>query len=149
MKLTQQEALGTIGEIYYQALFGGELSSYKFDGEKDLVQTDGKHVEIKTQSRVKGYDCFTVNKAHKNNLEKCKYVDRLIFIEYSLSDTIIIYECVDRRSVFSMTVESSEGTRVMACWPIDKMTVLKKIVHPKLAEIMRNFSKSETLGYYE
>lgn len=144
--MTNQEKLGTIGEIYYQAIFGGLLSEYKFDGEKDLVQEDGIYVEIKTQSRLRGSNAFTMNKADKHNLKKCLYVDRLIFIEYSLSDTIIIYECTDRRSVFSMTMEDN---RIMACWPIDKMQILKKVKHPKLAEMMREFSTSETLGYFE
>lgn len=144
--LTRQEVLGTIGEIYYQALFGGLLSEYKYDGEKDLVQADGKNVEIKVQSRYRHSDAFTVNKANANNLKKCLYVDRLIFIEYSLSDTILIWDCVDRRSVFSATMDDK---RVMACWPIEKMVLLKRVKHPKLAEIMRNFSKSETLGWYE
>jgi hypothetical protein len=146
--MTDQEILGTIGEIYYQALFGGLLSEYKYDGEKDLVQADGKQVEIKVQSRYRHSNAFTVNKSYGNgnNLKKCLYVDRLIFIEYSLSDTILIWECVDRRSVFSSTMDDG---RVMACWPIDKMVLLKSVKHPKLAEIMRNFSKSETLGWFE
>lgn len=147
--MTDQEKLGTIGEIYYQAIFGGLLSEYKFDGQKDLVQEDGTYVEIKTQSRLRGSNAFTVNKADKNNLKKCLYVDRLIFIEYSLSDTIIIYECTNRRSVFSMTMEDDKGTRLMACWPIEEMQILKKVKHPKLAEMMREFSNSETLGYFE
>lgn len=144
--MTDQEILGTIGEIYYQALFGGLLSEYKYDGDKDLVQSDGKQVEIKTQSRYRHSDAFTVNKANTHNLKKCLHVDRLIFIEYSLSDTILIWECVDRRSVFSSTMDDN---RIMACWPIDKMILLKNVKHPKLAEIMRNFSKSETLGWFE
>ena len=144
--MTDQEILGTIGEIYYQAVFGGLLSEYKYDGEKDLVQSDGKQVEIKTQSRYRASDAFTVKRANTNNLKKCLYVDRLIFIEYSLSDTILIWECVDRRSVFSSKMDED---RVMACWPIEKMLLLKSVKHPKLAEIMRNFSKSETLGWFE
>ena len=144
--MTNQEKLGTIGEIYYQAIFGGLLSDYKFDGEKDLIQEDGTYVEIKTQSRLRGSNAFTINKSNDKNLKKCLYVDRLIFIEYSLSDTIIIYECTNRRSVFSMTMDDD---RHMACWPIDEMQILKKVKHPKLAEIMREFSNSETLGYFE
>ena len=38
--MTNQETLGTIGEIYYQALFGGFLSYDKYDSKKDLVQAD-------------------------------------------------------------------------------------------------------------
>jgi hypothetical protein len=144
--MTNEEALGTLGEIYYQALFGGLLSEYKYDGDKDLIESDGTHVEIKVQSRYRHSNAFTVNSSNKNNLNKCKYVDKLIFIEYSLSDTILIWECVDRRSAFGATMEDD---RHMVCWPIDKMVLLKSVKHPKLAEMMRNFSKSETLGWFE
>lgn len=148
--MTDEEKLGTLGEIYYQALFGGLLAEDKYDGEKDLIQTDGKRVEIKTQCRFRFADAFTVNKAHKNNLKKCLYVDRLIFIEYSLSEYILIWECTDRRSVYTTTVNNIDGTqRVMACWPIEKMTLLMKVKHPKLAQMMREYTKSQSLGYYE
>ena len=144
--MTNQETLGTIGEIYYQALFGGFLSYDKYDSKKDLVQADGRNVELKVQSRFRGHNAFTVNSAHQINLQKCLTVDRLIFIEYSLSDTIIIHECINRRSAFTTT--TSDGRR-MSCWPIDQMEILKKVKHPKLAEIMRNFSTSKTLGHFE
>jgi hypothetical protein len=144
--MSSQVILGTIGEIYYQALFGGFLSYDKYDSEKDLVQADGRTVELKVQSRFRGHNAFAVNSANETNLAKCLIVDRLIFIEYSLSDIIIIYDCVDRRSVFTSTTE--DGRR-MKCWPIDQMEILKKVRHPKLAEIMRNFSNSKTLGHFE
>jgi hypothetical protein len=146
--LSDEVKLGTLGEIYYQALFGGLLSEDTFDEEKDLTQSDGKTVEIKTQSRYRHSNAFTVSK-RSANLKKCLYVDRLIFIEYSLSDTINIWECVDRRSVFTASMEDVNGIRIMACWPVDKMLLLKKTKHPKLAEMMREFSKSKTLGWYE
>lgn len=144
MKLSNQEALGTLGELYYQAVFGGTLSSYKYDSDKDLTEENGTQVEIKTQSRHPN-GSFTVNKAHQTNLRKCLSVDKLIFVEYSLSDTIVIWECVDRE-YFSTT--TADG-RNMACFPIDKMKVLKKIKQPKLAELMRNFSNSRTLKHYD
>jgi hypothetical protein len=46
-------------------------------------------------------------------------------------------------------MEDVSGIRIMACWPVDKMLLLKKTNHPKLAEMMREFSKSKTLGWYE
>ena len=147
--MTNEEALGTIGEIYYQALFGGLLSEYKYDGDKDLTQIDGKSVEIKTQSRYVYSNAFTVPRSNTNQLRKCLDVDRLIFIEYSLSDTIIIHECINRRSVFSATMDDDGKPRVMSCWPIDEMIILKKDYNPKLAELMRNFSKSKTMRYYD
>ena len=144
MSITNQEALGTIGELYYQAIFGGELSNYKFDSEKDLTESNGTRVEIKTQNRHPN-GSFTRNTAYKTNLKKCLEIDKLIFIEYSLSDIITIYECTDRNF---FTTTTRDG-RTMACFPIDQMEVIKKIKHPKLAELMRNFSTSKALKYYE
>ena len=144
MKLSNQEALGTLGELYYQAVFGGTLSLNKYDSEKDLTEEGGIQVEIKTQSRHPN-GSFTVNKAHQTNLRKCISVDKLIFVEYSLSDHINIWECTDR-SYFSTT--TSDG-RNMACFPVEKMKLLKKIKQPKLAELMRNFSNSKTLKHYD
>jgi hypothetical protein len=142
--MTDQEILGDIGEIWYHAHFGGTPSSYKYDTDKDHIDEDGAKVQIKTQSRHP-YGCFTVNTAHKNQLKNCLNVDKLVFIEYSLSDTIIVYECVDRTYHITMT---SDGRR-MACWPIEDMVIIAKCENKKLAALMRNFSKSKTLKYYE
>lgn len=142
--MTDQEILGDIGEIWYHAHFGGTPSTDKYDSDKDHTDEDGAEVEIKTQSRHP-YQCFTVNTSNKNQLRKCLDVDKLIFIEYSLSDTIIVYECVDRTYYVTTT---SDGRR-MACWPIEDMIVVTKCKNKKLANLMRNFSKSKTLKHYE
>lgn len=144
MALSNQEALGTLGELYYQAMFGGTLSNYKYDSDKDLTEESGRQVEIKTQSRHPNQS-FTVNKLHTTNLRKCLTVDKLIFIEYSLSDIIIFYECIDREYFSTVTADG----RVMACFPIDKMNIILKVKQPKLAELMRNFSNSKTLKYHD
>jgi hypothetical protein len=142
--MTDQEILGDIGEVWYHAHFGGVPSSYKYDSNKDHTDKDGKFVEIKTQSRhPHGY--FTVNTSYKNQLKKCLEVDKLVFIEYSLSDIIIVYECVDRSY---HTTTTSDGRR-MACWPIENMNIITKCENKKLAALMRNFSKSKTLKYIE
>lgn len=142
--MTHEEILGDIGEIWYHAHFGGTPSIDKYDSEKDHTDKDGTAVEIKTQSRHP-YQCFTINTANKNQLKKCVQVDKLIFIEYSLSDTIIVYECTNR--VFYTTI-TDDGRR-MACWPIEDMTVIAKCKNKKLANLMRYFSKSKTLKHYE
>jgi len=143
--MTNQEILGDLGEVWYHAHFGGVPSTYKYDSEKDHTDQDGTKVEIKTQSRHPN-GSFTVNTANKNQLNKCLTVDKLIFIEYSLSDTIIVYECTDRRGYYTTT--TSDGRR-MACWPIEDMKVITKCKNVKLTKLMRHFSKSKTLKYYE
>lgn len=142
--MTDQEILGDIGEVWYHAHFGGIPSSYKYDSDKDHTDEDGKLVEIKTQSRHP-YGCFTVDTSYKNQLKKCLQVDKLVFIEYSLSDIIIVYECVDRTFY---TTTTSDGRR-MACWPIENMNIITKCKNKKLAALMRNFSKSKTLKHIE
>lgn len=142
--MTNQEILGDIGEIWYHAHFGGIPSTDKYDSNKDHTDDDGQEVEIKTQSRHP-YGCFTVNTANKNQLRKCIEVDRLIFIEYSLSDTIIVYECINREYY---TTTTSDGRR-MACWPVEDMTIIAKCKNKKLSNLMRNFSNSKTLKHYD
>lgn len=142
--MTDSEILGDIGEIWYHAHYGGTPSDDKYDMDKDHVDEDGASVEIKTQSRHP-YGCFTINTKNTNQLRKCIEVDKLIFIEYSLSDTIIVYECIDRTYTTTIT---SDGRR-MACWPIDNMQVVAKCKNKKLAALMRHFSKSKTLKYYD
>jgi hypothetical protein len=142
--MTDSEILGDIGEVWYHAHFGGTPSTDKYDSVKDHTDEDGTQVEIKTQSRHP-YGCFTVNTAYKNQLKKCLEVDKLIFIEYSLSDTIIVYECVDRTYHTTIT---SKGLR-MACWPIEDMVIITKCKNKKLAALMRNFSSSKTMKHYE
>lgn len=144
--MKDQEILGDIGEVWYHAHFGGTPSTDKYDGTKDLVGSDGTTtIEIKTQSRHP-YGCFTLDTAQKNQLKKCLEVDKLIFIEYSLSDTIIVYECINRRGCYTTMTEDN---RRMACWPIEDMVVITKCKNKKLAALMRNFSKSQTLKHYD
>jgi hypothetical protein len=143
--MTNQEILGDIGEVWYHAHFGGIPSIDKYDSSKDHTDADGKEVEIKTQSRHP-YGCFTLDTAQKNQLKKCVEVDKLIFIEYSLSDTIIVYECIDRRGCYTTMTEDN---RRMACWPIEDMVIITKCKNKKLAALMRNFSNSKTLKHYD
>lgn len=143
--MTDQEILGDIGEVWYHVHFGGTPSTNKYDSDKDHTDTDGTKVEIKTQSRHP-YGCFTLDTAQKNQLKKCLEVDKLIFIEYSLSDTIVVYECTDRRGCYTTMTE--DGRR-MACWPIEDLVIVTKYKNKKLAALMRNFSKSKTLKSYD
>ena len=140
MTLTNQQMVGDLGEIVFQACFGGIMSDDQFDSTKDLV-LDGKTVEIKTQCRYKNIDAFTVNKAHSTNLRKCLTVDRLIFVEYDSTNEITFFECTDREY---FTVKTASG-KMMACFPIDKMVVLKKLKNSKLANLFRCYSSSKAI----
>ena len=140
MALTNQQIVGDLGEIIFQACFGGIMSDNQFDSTKDLM-LDDKTVEIKTQCRYKNISAFTVNKAHSTNLRKCLSVDRLIFIEYDTTNEIKIFECVDRDY---FTVKTASG-KVMACFPIDKMILLKTINNSKLANLFRCYSSSKAV----
>lgn len=142
--MTNQEILGDLGEILYQSRFGGTLSDYKYDSEKDLTHDNGDEVEIKTQSRHPN-GSFTVNTKHTTNLKKCLTVKKLVFVEYSLSDTLIIHECVNRKYY---TTTTRDG-RKMACFDIAEMKIIDKISLPKLAKLMRHHSSSQTLKWIE
>lgn len=137
--MTNNEILGTLGEVWYQALYGGLLSEDRYDSVRDLVQPDGRSVEIKTQQRWRTRGAFTVQRSHTTNLRKCMNVDRLIFIEYSGGSDILIWECIDRNSAYTVTTAAGKA---MVCWPIDKMTLLRSERNPKLADLFRNFSNS-------
>lgn len=142
--MTNQEILGDLGEIFYQSRFGGTLSNYKYDSEKDLVDVNGDEVEIKTQSRHPN-GSFTVNVKHTTNLRKCLNVKKLVFVEYSNSDTIIVHECTNRKYY---TTTTRDG-RTMACFDIEEMTIIDKVALPKLAKLMRYHSSSKTLKWIE
>ena len=76
---------------------------------------------------------------HSTNLRKCMNVDRLIFIEYSAGPEILIWECIDRHSAYTVCTASG---REMVCWPIDRMQLLRAENNPKLAELLRHFSNT-------
>lgn len=142
--MTNQEILGDIGEIWYTAKYGGELSEDKYDSEKDVILNDGTYAQIKVQSRHPNQS-FTINTKQTSALENALKVDKLVFIEYSASDTIIVYECKDRK-YFKVTTKDG---RIMACFPIENMSIIEKVKNKKLANLMRNFSKSQTLKHHE
>ncbi|MFW9601036.1 MAG: hypothetical protein ACMV1B_01815 [Prevotella sp.] len=137
--MTNNQIIGTLGEVWYQALFGGTLSEDRYDSTRDLTQSDGCSVEIKTQQRWRKRGAFTVQCSHTANLHKCMNVDRLIFIEYSTGPDILIWECTDRSSAYAAT--TAKG-KTMICWPINRMRLLRTEYNPKLAELFRKFSNT-------
>lgn len=141
---TNKVKLGKLGEHFYNAVFGGELSADMYDSEMDLRLDDGTSVELKTQCRHPN-GSFTVDTAKVTDFQKCLKVDKLVFIEYSLSDIITVYECNDR-SHFTTTTSDQ---RRMACFPIKNMHVVMKVKHPKMAQDMRSLSSSRTLKHHD
>jgi hypothetical protein len=107
--------------------------------KKDLVLNESNlNVEVKTQNRDKYRNMFTVNTMNKNQVEKCVSVDRLFFVEYDTSDTIKIWECVDRTyNIF----ETRDG-RLMAGWDISKMNLLHEVNDIELLNKMKSLSQS-------
>lgn len=142
--MTNKEKLGQIGEKLVANLLNATLSENKYDTVKDMVELNGTNVEVKTQNRhPRGF--FTINVEHKVNMNKCLTVDRLIFVEYDASNIVKIFECTDRSYEFIQTKPTTREPmgRVMAGFPINKMTLLKSIDDAKLASEMRSLSGSK------
>ena len=79
-----------------------------------------KTVEVKCQNRHP-YGYFTVNSAWKNQVPKCKTVDRLFFVEYDNSPDAMLWECIDRNN--TKEIITRDGRRMVA-WPISKMKLI-------------------------
>ena len=138
--ITNRRKLGALGEDLFCLLEQCVKSSDPFDSVKDMVDSNGKNVEVKTQARYSSKNLFTIRADKATNLNKCMTVDRLIFIEFDQSDTIGVFECVDRSKFVQYT--TLNGTRMLG-WPIDTMLQLHSIKDKKLAEWMRALSTSK------
>jgi len=138
---TDQKKLGALGEKLVAKLENAILSENKYDTEKDMTDLSGKKIEVKTQNRHPFKNCFSIHSAGITNVRKCMTVDRLIFVEYCKTDKIKIWECSkeNRNSAFNYV---ASGGKSMHGWPINKMKMIHKIEDSKLAEEMRNYSKS-------
>jgi len=116
---TNKEKMGYLAEQLVFDYFSGEQSTDKYDSKKDGMILD-ETAEVKCQNRHPfGY--FTVNTAWKNQVPKCKSVDRLFFVEYDNSPDAILWECIDRNDTKEITTRDG---RVMCGWPISKMKMI-------------------------
>ena len=116
---TNKEKMGFLAEQLVFDYFSGEQSTDKYDSKKDGMILD-ETAEVKCQNRHPfGY--FTVNTAYKNQVPKCKSVDRLFFVEYDNSPDAILWECIDRNDTKEITTRDG---RVMCGWPISKMKMI-------------------------
>ena len=116
---TNKEKMGFLAEQLVFDYFSGEQSTDKYDSKKDGMILD-ETAEVKCQNRHPfGY--FTVNTAWKNQVPKCKSVDRLFFVEYDNSPDAILWECIDRNDTKEITTRDG---RIMCGWPISKMKMI-------------------------
>ena len=116
---TNKEKMGFLAEQLVFDYYNGEQSTDKYDSKKDGMILD-ETAEVKCQNRHPfGY--FTVNTAWKNQVPKCKSVDRLFFVEYDNSPDAILWECIDRNDTKEITTRDG---RIMCGWPISKMKMI-------------------------
>lgn len=140
MKHTSKKSkLGDLGErIAAQALNATRNDNW-WDPNGDMTLNEsGEETEVKTQRRDIYRNMFTVNTMHSNQVEKCVNVERLFFVEYDESNTVKIWECTDRR----FTIYETRDGRLMAGWPVSKMTLVREIEDASLAKEMRSLSQS-------
>tara|TARA_B100001094_G_scaffold294151_1_gene314561 strand:+ start:224 stop:640 length:417 start_codon:yes stop_codon:yes gene_type:complete len=119
MYTTKKEKMGYAAEQLVFKYYNGVQSTDKYDSKKDGMIGD-ETAEVKCQNRHPfGY--FTVNKAWKNQVPKCKSVDRLFFVEYDNSPDAMLWECIDRED--TKEIPTKDG-RTMVGWPISKMKLI-------------------------
>ena len=130
--MTGQKKVGSIGEKLVCEFLGGTLSDDEYDGERDLIDSDGYDVEVKTQVRFRSEKCFTIPfEPYRNNYRKCFNVDRLIFVEYELnSNCIRLWECRNRRDV--KTLSTQRGSVIG--FNIDSMALLTEIYDDEISK---------------
>ena len=111
--------MGYLAEQLVFEYFKGIQSTDKYDSKKDGM-IGNETAEVKCQNRHP-YGYFTVNSAWKNQVPKCKTVDRLFFVEYDNSPDAMLWECIDRNN--TKEIITRDGRRMVA-WPISKMKLI-------------------------
>ena len=137
--MDKKVTLGDFGEQLASEALNATRSDNWYDMKKDMTLNESlEEAEVKTQNRHKFRNEFTVNIMYKNQVEKCCNVKRLFFVEYDETDSIKIWECTDRK----YNIFSTRDGRLMAGWPINKMTLIKELVDKDKASYMRSLSQS-------
>ena len=137
---TNKHRLGDIGEKIVAHLENAIVSTDRYDIVKDLIDSQGKLIEVKTQNRHPGMDVFSIGADKQTNREKCMNVDRLIFVEYDSSPEIKVWECGPRQNFVRYRTNSMKN---MIGWLISEMTLIHTVNSPDLASKMRSLSQSE------
>ena len=137
---SNKHRLGDIGEKIVARLENAIGSTDRYDTIKDLIDGQGKLIEVKTQNRHPSMGVFSIGADKLTNREKCMNVDRLIFVEYDSSPEIKVWECGPRENTLRYRTNSMKN---MIGWPISEMTLLHTVNSPDLASRMRELSQSE------
>jgi len=131
--------LGRIGEDLVCNLLNGIRFADPYTRYGDLVDSNGKIVEVKTQVRFRKENAFTVDSSASNQLNKCMTVDRLIFVEFDRSDTIRIFEAPRKEHRTYQTTTTSYG-KSMALFPINEMSIIATVRDSVLARKMQSLT---------
>jgi len=139
-----RKTMGELGEQLVALILGCTISEDQYDMRKDMIDSHGRTVEVKTQnrfdrSRWRLPSLFTICIDHYNQLPKCLKVDRLIFVEYDSSDYVRVWECTDRLDFETYTTKSGKH---MAGWSIQKMVLLHEVLNTELASTFRAVSNA-------
>lgn len=148
------EEIGAAGEELTALVFKNMghnvvLSENKYDQDKDMI-IDDKETEVKTQTVFRLFSsddifrkpAFTIDiatdygKIYHNQFEKCKKVERLIFVaRSSLNDKVVrIYEApAPENRKFYVTVNKHDKRKVAGILVSD-MTLIKEIRNKKVVD---------------
>lgn len=137
---TNKHRLGDIGEKIVAHLENAIVSTDRYDIVKDLIDSQGKLIEVKTQNRHPSMGVFSIGADKQTNREKCMNVDRLIFVEYDSSPEIKVWECGPRQNFVRYRTNSMKN---MIGWLISEMTLIHTVNSLDLASKMRSLSQSE------
>ena len=139
--------LGMAGEKLVSSFFRSlgqtvEESLSTYDSVKDMI-VDGKTCEVKTQMPFYTENSFTMK---KNQLTKCRNVDKLIFVEApsSKSDVIKIWEAPKETRKFRTRV--TKDGRNMYLLDKGRMNLLHTIEDIVIVNEMKSFSNSTWYG---
>ena len=139
--------LGMAGEKLVSSFFRSlghtvEESLSTYDSVKDMI-VDGKTCEVKTQMPFYTENSFTMK---KNQLTKCRNVDKLIFVEApsSKSDVIKIWEAPKETRKFR--TKATKDGRNMYLLDKGRMNLLHTIEDIVIVNEMKSFSNSTWYG---
>ena len=139
--------LGMAGEKLVSSFFRSlghtvEESLSTYDSVKDMI-VDGETCEVKTQMPFYTENSFTMK---KNQLTKCRNVDKLIFVEApsSKSDVIKIWEAPKETRKFR--TRATKDGRNMYLLDKGRMNLLHTIEDIVIVNEMKSFSNSTWYG---
>ena len=139
--------MGTAGEKLVCSFYRDlgckvEESLSTYDSVKDMI-VDGKTCEVKTQMPFYTENSFTMK---KNQLTKCRNVDKLIFVEApsSKSDVIKIWEAPKETRKFR--TKATKDGRNMYLLDKGRMNLLHTIEDIVIVNEMKSFSNSTWYG---